>query len=350
MTQFTNKLTIRVVGDLMLGISSHKALATGNTIPNRIHTEPQSIFQDVSPILKNCDLLLGNLECPLSNSYTSTDSELAPFLLGPAAAAHHLNSAEFDCLSLANNHILDHGEQPVKQTIKLLNERGIDHVGDPLRQNDEIEYQIKGRTVALGGFNLCPQGKQDSEYNLFNFIERNQAADLIILMIHWGWGYEHLSYPSSEQVSLGHDLIDAGADIILGAHSHVFQTVEQYSGGIIAYSLGNFLFDMWRLENNNTGILTITHEKSGVIDASVDAAIIQNGLILQSERDMNALIQEAPPKIPTNIELRAKIINAKHRLGILYYYLRYLHKFSIRYHYKNISRWTRKILGSQRHV
>lgn len=343
MTQYSESLSIQAVGDIMPGISSVKAIATDNTVPDRIRTNLDSVFKDIRLSLRNADLLLGTLECPLTNSFPYDEPGNTPFLLGPKRAAEALNDAGFDCLSVANNHILDHGEEQVKATLRILREHDLRFVGDPFNRVPEQEYKVKDRTIAVSGFNLCDQGPQNSREELFEFVERNSRADLTVLLVHWGWGYEHLDNPSLSQVGIGHDLIDAGADIVLGSHSHVFQPVERYNGGVIAYSLGNFLFDMWRQENRNSGILELVHGRTGSINVSITPVRTTNGAVTYSDHAVDQLIVQHSPNVPSSIDRDAKLANLRHTTEIVAHYLRYSASLSGAYHQENLKRWCQKL-------
>lgn len=347
MSEFSDSLSIHAVGDIMPGISSVKALATGKTIPSRIHSNSESVFENIQPSLADGDLLLGTLECPLTDSFPYQKPEQAPFLLGPEQSAEAIKSAGFDCVSLSTNHMDDHGGHAVETTLQILQKYGLDYVGDPFGKCLERRFQENGRTIALGGFNLCDQGKQTRNDELFEFLDGASEVDLTVLLLHWGWGYEHLEMPSHDQVELGHSLIDAGADIVLGSHSHVFQQVEKYKGGIIAYSLGNFLFDMWRQENRKTGILKVEHDKNGSFDISITPAEITDGAVSPSCHKMKDLIIESPPKIPRSIERTATTTNLKHTAEIIMHYLRYSMDLPKDYHVTNMKRWSRKLATPQ---
>ena len=97
-------------------------------------------------------------------------------------------------------------------------------------------------------------------------------ADIVIVSLHWG--VEYRRYPSEEQKELARKLIDAGADLILGHHPHVVQPVEEYHGGVIAYSLGNFLFDSPYWKRTDGAILKCRLSKTGVSDLEVVAVRI----------------------------------------------------------------------------
>lgn len=327
----------------MPGISSVKAVATGRTIPERVRSDPTSVFDDVQSTLTESDLLLGTLECPLTDSYPYDDRGSTPFLLGPERAAEALTDVDFDCLSLATNHVLDHGEETAETTVRILREHGLEFVGDPFGLAPEREFMSKGRTIAVGGFNLCDQGPWDRREDLFAFVDRNAGSDLTILLVHWGWGFEHLRDPSSSQIELGHDLVDAGADLVLGTHSHVFQPVEHYNGGVIAYSLGNFLFDMWRPENQRSGILKLVQDETASFDVSITPVETADGVVSRSDRSVDDMVRDEPPVVPSTIDRDATLKNLRHNLEIVGHYLRYSPRLPGAYHRENVKRWSRKL-------
>ena len=78
------------------------------------------------------------------------------------------------------------------------------------------------------------------------------------------WGEEFLDYPSASQVVFAHKLVDAGASLILGHHPHVLQGIERYKGAVIAYSLGNFVFDMWQSPTRVSMVLKVHCAKSTI--------------------------------------------------------------------------------------
>jgi poly-gamma-glutamate synthesis protein (capsule biosynthesis protein) len=115
-------------------------------------------------------------------------------------------------------------------------------------RNDVAICPIKGYRVAFLGYSCIEDHITDACYNkteskdaMLRDIERaKQDSDLIIISLHWG--NEYVPCPSPEQVQTGRDLIDAGADIILGGHPHITQSYEIYKNRPIFYSLGNFIF------------------------------------------------------------------------------------------------------------
>jgi len=84
--------------------------------------------------------------------------------------------------------------------------------------------------------------------------------------MHWGDEYKKL--PNSSQINIAHQLIDAGADLILGHHPHVLQEIEEYRRGVIVYSLGNFIFDQRKPETKKSMIFKAKLSKKGIIEYS----------------------------------------------------------------------------------
>jgi poly-gamma-glutamate synthesis protein (capsule biosynthesis protein) len=94
-----------------------------------------------------------------------------------------------------------------------------------------------------------------------------RQADIVIVSLHWGIEYAH--QPQESQVRIAHDLIAAGADLVIGHHTHTPQPVERYRGGLIAYSLGNFVFDPAGEGGRNGLLLQCTVTRRGVESYSV---------------------------------------------------------------------------------
>jgi hypothetical protein len=211
--------------------------------------ENSNPFRGVMPVLQTGDILFGNLETVLTERTTKAQKSVsissAPWKL------KYLKEAGFDLLNLANNHILDCNSQGLKDTLEELRKQNIRSIGagsgDYWRGSTVID--CNGISIGFWGYNQT--GFSDPETGLFingissDAIVRDIQAmsarcDVVVVSLHWGT--ENVSYPSPSQIELAHSLIDAGADVILGHHPHVIQGIENYGGGLIAYSLGNFQF------------------------------------------------------------------------------------------------------------
>jgi len=246
----------------------------------------------------------------------------------------------FDVLNLANNHILDHGYENAKKTEKLLDERGFITIGSPTSPHEKIKIiNQKGKKIGFLGYNLCEQKNKSNISDIFRDIKNSKKlVDVLVVSLHWGWRNEHMTEPSQEQILLGRKIVDQGADIILGHHSHVFQPVELYKGKVIAHSLGNFIFDMWRLENRIGGILEILIYENLEFSVKIIPIIQTDYKVEYYEKHtekMNDLIVEKIESSFTREEYKKKLNKKKkqHNREVFCYYLFNMYKFSIRLHF-----------------
>ncbi len=209
-------------------------------------------FTKVKPLISRADIAFCNLETSIEG-------------VGVAAAKRHvissapenldyLTEAGFSVANVANNHILDRGESACLQLIQMVKSKGIEIVGlrcqggtGSARSNrgTPVILSCKGIRVGLLGYAdygfrgtaLMPLRKP---FALADVAELRPQTDCLIVSLHWG--YEYTEWPSPEQQRLARRLVDAGANMIIGHHPHVVQGIEEYHGGLIAYSLGNFRF------------------------------------------------------------------------------------------------------------
>jgi hypothetical protein len=185
-----------------------------------------------------------------------------------------LVDAGIDYVSLANNHIGDAGNAGILQTIANLDERGLAYSGagedlDAARKPAMLE--ANGVTVAVLGYDAIARAYYAAEgepgsaalslVRIKNDIKwaRRDGADLVIVFPHWGTEYQ--AEPFAAQQQIARDIIDAGADMIIGNHAHWAAAMEIYTGKPIWYALGNFVFDQTWSEPTMEGItLELTFE------------------------------------------------------------------------------------------
>ena len=214
-------------------------------------------FSKVSSYLNKNDILLANLETPLSNIGTPDKSKPIS-LCGSPGAIDSLTHTGITHVSLANNHSYDYGEEAIIDTQKRLKEAGISFIGigDNLQHSRQpVVENIPGGKLAILAYNSYTTngrhyasklrgGVAPLEYKYIKLdiesIKQNHANIIIIVSLHWG--VEGSNYPTPFQRDLAHQIIRDGANLIIGHHPHVLQGIEQYNKGIIAYSLGNFCF------------------------------------------------------------------------------------------------------------
>ena len=185
----------------------------------------------------------------------------------------------FGAVSLANNHTGDFGHEAFVQQLDLLKSRGIAFFGgghDAREARRPYIFQRRGLRIALLGYNdFKPRTFEAGpdwpgvawavDEQIVADIKAARTihhADLVIPFMHWGWEYEGAS---DRQKKLARLMIDNGADVVVGGHPHVTQAVEYYNGKLIAYSLGNFVFDGFDTEATNTGwVLRLDLSKEGL--------------------------------------------------------------------------------------
>ncbi len=339
-----DKLTIMAVGDIMTGCGYFHSLV-GDSIPHVLDDPDRSLLDDeVINTLRKADLTFGNLECVTTEEFDIDDEGVPRRLMGPSETVPLLKRAGFDVLNVANNHILDHGPEYVVETTDLLTEYGIDHIGNPLEERDPVTYSIKGRDVTFAGYYLPDLDDETKKEQVrSNVAESDDRNHLNVVSLHWGvFGTEHMMRPSPEQVSFARDLIDHGADVILGHHSHTFQPVEQYGGGVIAYSLGNFVFDMWREKNRKSGILKL------VVDDGIEMSILPTEQVdyqvqFTDERFIQAVqnqsLEQESAEIYQAASTRAR---RRHKVDVIKQFVANSYRFPLRYHVSTYRRWLAK--------
>lgn len=200
-------------------------------------------INDIKNILKNADIVFGNLEAAISSYTINKGFESNFFLVEP----NNIKEIEdFNVISVANNHIMEHGEIAFLSTIDILLKNDIIPVGC---KNKIQILEKNGFRIAIMAYSCvddfildCNYNKIKSEKKIIEEIRKiRNNCDLVILSLHWGC--EYVPFPSPGQIKMGRKLIDCGADIILGHHAHVIQGYEFYKGKPIIYGLGNFVFD-----------------------------------------------------------------------------------------------------------
>jgi len=237
------RVRIHAVGDILLAESPY---CSGFGIRTLIREKgPGYPFRHVREALAGADLVLGNLEAPISESSPREGIWRDFFRADPEATAA-LDDGHFSVVSVANNHIMEHGEEGFRSTLRHLRERGILPAG--ARNGPEV-ITIGGVRVGFFAYSFIGDPVAGSLYNramdegpVIGEIARHRGElDLVVVMLHWG--EENVHDPSPEQVRIGRAIADGGADIVIGSHPHVIQGYEIHNGKLIAYSLGNFLFE-----------------------------------------------------------------------------------------------------------
>ena len=288
------------VGDVMLARSiGDRILAGGPAVP----------FAGVASTLAEADLLVVNLECAISERGEPQPKGYT--FRAPLAAADSLALAGVDVVGLANNHALDYGPEALADTFQLLSERGIAYTGAGSSQEAARAPAVIERNglrlaflgyvdvpVESGGFDTRSwTAGLDSpgvawavpEHVAADVAAARALADVVIVLFHFG--LESRAEVTDLQRALAHAAIEAGASLVIGSHPHVLQGVEQYGGGLIVYSLGNFVFDGFGFPENYSAIFTATLTREGAQDFGWVPVVVENGLprLANSEEALAAL-------------------------------------------------------------
>jgi poly-gamma-glutamate synthesis protein (capsule biosynthesis protein) len=270
-----NDRTVRfsAVGDVSIG--DHPLCVGFGGFSKLRNRHPAFPFEHVKRVFADSDLVFGNLECTLSEANRNPDDYSSIQMRGHPRFCAGLVDAGFDIVNLANNHSMQHGSESFHETVEMLSKHGIHTTGVGLDNHLVGIPSIvtkHGLKIAFLGYSLRPRQYFDHapEYTeghskgMVEDIERiRDDVDLVIMSVHWG--DEFIQRPSPDEIVLGRELIDAGANLVIGHHPHVLRGVEKYNGGYIAYSLGNFVCDMiWDPTLRETAVLQCELSKDGV--------------------------------------------------------------------------------------
>ncbi len=248
-------LTLVAVGDVMM----HDLQVRAARQPDGRY-ELGDAFAPIQGIIAGADIAFANLETPLGGEDMAFSGY--PTFNAPRDLASTLFDAGFDVVQTANNHCMDRREKGLGRTLGALDAEGLLHTGtrtdpdaDPILWIDHegAKLAFLAYTFSTNGIPL-PPGREgivsviDSEQMAADIARaREQGADLVVVACHWGIEYRH--EPERETVVLAHELVEAGADIILGGHPHFIQPYEFVTASdgheaFVIYSLGNFLTNM----------------------------------------------------------------------------------------------------------
>lgn len=300
------EITIIFAGDIMLS-------RTVNTKMEK-YNDYNWPFLKVADYLNEADLVVGNLESPfLKNSNYQVLTGSFSFKANPLAVTG-LKLANLGLLSLANNHTINQGEQGIIDTLKILEENGINFVGADLNEEGARKpaiIHIKGYDFAFLGYaypddnsiattNRAGIANMDLEKmkNDINLLKTaTSSPDFIIILMHAGT--EYVVEPNWQQKEFARAAVDAGADLVVGHHPHWPQTFEFYQDKPIIYSLGNFVFDqMWSGEVREGLLLKMTWKDGIKTLELIPTKIYDYGQaeILASSSERNKILEKIGAK------------------------------------------------------
>lgn len=244
--------------------------------PGRLVRQGHDPFAPFAAWLARADVRVGNLECVVA---TGGQAEpVKPFTFRAHPRVLPVLARHLDVVGLANNHSGDFGPLAFSEMLGRLRQAGVGYFGggDNLAQaHAPLIVERRGLRIALLGYNeFMPRHFEadtdragiawsDDEQVWLDIQRAREQADVVIPVMHWG--QEHEPRANERQRQLARLMIDAGAAAVVGGHPHVTQDVEVYGGRPIVYSLGNFLFDGFKDDDNNTAwLLQLQVDVAGV--------------------------------------------------------------------------------------
>lgn len=229
------ELIISAVGDITFGGDVRKRSSIFERELARHGGDRSFVMRNVRDILSADDITIGNLETTLTTAPVYKTNNQFVFS-APREYVDILLDGSIEAVTFENNHAMDHGADGHRDTIETLEEAGIiwstaEHIG---------VIDIKGIRVAHLAYQTF-----DRYPELFDTVPAavsaaKKAYDLVIVSFHWGKELDY--YPNKNQQTMAKMTIDAGADLVLGHHSHRINPIEEYKGKYIVYSLANFSF------------------------------------------------------------------------------------------------------------
>ncbi|MCF7906879.1 CapA family protein [Patescibacteria group bacterium] len=293
---------IALIGDISL---NNKYCISKNFQPT------QKSFYRIKKFLRQekVDLLLVNLESPIIAKNKNPLKE--PSLHTNQQTAKLLNHLRPQIVNIGNNHIFDYLQEGFIKTTDWLHSNGFLFLGAGLKKKDAekiVELRLKNRTIKVISYTTPgthPSLPKNGNMYL-NFLtepkktaERikklsNNGKNLVIVSIHWGKEFSH--YPTPQQRDIAHLLIDSGANIIYGHHTHTLQGIEKHKNGYILYSLGNFSFS--DVIAKDPVLWTDDQLHGGVALIDID---VQNKSMVKNVRIIPTAIKDIETKIEKKI-------------------------------------------------
>ena len=237
------KISLLAVGDILI----HESVYKDAYIDGKY--DFSHMFTEISPILQKYDLKFCNQESTIGGSYLGISGY--PSFNSPDEIGDELINLGFNLISLANNHVMDKGEDAVLYSNSYWKEKNVITSGSysSIEELDSINiYEKNGIKYAFLAYTTSLNGYLTKEY-LVNMYSDEKAkkdiekikdkVDVIIVSMHWG--EEYINYPNNQQKNTANYLSSLGVNLIIGHHPHVVQPVAYINDTLVIYSLGNFI-------------------------------------------------------------------------------------------------------------
>ncbi len=287
-----------------------KVIIGGDLVPTESNFQQFSsgCIEDLidSKILKQwrqADFRVFNLETPISDTL-SPIPKCGPNLSAPSNTIKGVKNLNPSLICLSNNHIMDQGDAGFFNTLKLLDENNLPHVGAGENiSNASKPYVFTKDGISVGvyccaehEFSIAEENKAganpfDALESLDHVSKLKEKVDYVIVLYHGG--REHYRYPSPNLQKVCRKLVDKGADVVICQHSHCIGCKEIYKNSEIIYGQGNFIFDLLDDENWKTSLLVeVNIKKDGCSCSYIPIVKSGNGIKSPSLSDHNKILED----------------------------------------------------------
>ena len=241
----------------------------------------------VDSVLCSAQVVVGNLECPATKIEAPVFKRF--IFRGEPEWLQTLHRHGFTHLNLANNHSIDQGREGLMDTHRNIQRAGMVPIGAGATMNEAVQpvlladsprrvYLVPSLRLALENYAYLPdqpcvsQEPMDSLLERVRMLKRADSTAIVIVSLHWGG--EHTLQPVPRQRVEAHQLIIAGADVIVCHHTHTLQTIEEFRGKKIYYSIGNFIFDQAKPLNSRACMVRLNIKRDGFTVETVPIEIL----------------------------------------------------------------------------
>ena len=271
-------LTVVLTGDILLDRGVRQTIE---------HRGADHLFSDgIDSVFHAAQLVVGNLECPATKIEAPVFKRF--IFRGEPEWLNTLKDHGITHLNLANNHSIDQGRQGLLDTKQNIIEAGMVPIGAGENMDEAAQpvllaeyprkvWLVASLRLALENYAYLPdkpcvsQEPMDSLLERVNRLRKADSTAIIIVSLHWGG--EHTLQPVPSQRIEAHQLILAGADVLVCHHTHTFPTVEDFHGKKIYYSVGNFIFDQQKPLNSRACIVQLNIKKDDLIVETIPIEI-----------------------------------------------------------------------------
>ncbi len=273
----------------------------GGELARRLEDDPGTALAAVAPLLRDADVAVVNLETAITERGTPAPKQFT--FRAPATALDALRGAGVDVANMANNHGLDYGPESLTDALTASAERGFPLIGIGATEDEayqpfvtEVHGQriaVLGATQVLDSVLVEPWTATEARGGLASAkrvdrlvaeVQKSRAvADVVVVFLHWG--VELDTCPTVSQQTLARRLVTAGADVVVGGHSHRLQGAGRLDEALVAYGLGNFAFSALSAEGARSGVLEVTLTGRRVDDYRWRPARISSGIPVPLEAE-----------------------------------------------------------------